>query len=139
LRCLHSTTLLTRKWPSRSGKIGSPVKAWSSMSGYPPPRKLLLSSPVLQVVNANTVKDRYLLLFTDMLVIAKPLIEDHALTGEPILPDLDGHFLVKSVGDRPRRVVREPVHERNQEGMLLLGAPASSRLFDGNRSSKTTP
>lgn len=63
----------------------------------PPPRKLLLSSPVLQVVNANTVKDRYLLLFTDMLVIAKPLIEDHALTGEPILPDLDGHFLVKSV------------------------------------------
>lgn len=63
----------------------------------PPPRKLLLSSPVLQVVNANTVKDRYLLLFSDMLVIAKPLIEDHALTGEPVLPDLDGHFLVKSV------------------------------------------
>jgi hypothetical protein len=29
--------------------------------------------------------------------VAKPLIEDHALTGEPILPDLDGHFLVKSV------------------------------------------
>ncbi|GAA5992856.1 hypothetical protein JCM10908_001376 [Rhodotorula pacifica] len=62
-----------------------------------PPRKLLLEAPVLQVVNANTVKDRYLLLFTDMLVIAKPLIEDHALTGEPVPPNLDSHFLVKSV------------------------------------------
>lgn len=62
-----------------------------------PPRRLLLSSPVLQVVNANTVKDRYLLLFTDMLVIAKPLLEDHVLTGEPVPPNLDSHFLVKSV------------------------------------------
>ncbi|KZV69538.1 hypothetical protein PENSPDRAFT_735323 [Peniophora sp. CONT] len=38
-----------------------------------PPRKLLLSSPVLQVANADTVKDRFLFLFTDLLVIAKPL------------------------------------------------------------------
>lgn len=62
-----------------------------------PPRKLLLHAPVLQVVNANTVKDRYLFLFNDVLVIAKPLIEDHLLTGEPVPPNLDSHFLVKSV------------------------------------------
>ncbi|GAA6059186.1 hypothetical protein JCM10212_005531 [Sporobolomyces blumeae] len=62
-----------------------------------PPRKLLLHAPVLQVVNANTVKDRYLFLFTDMLVIAKPLIADHPLTGEPIEPTLENQFLVKSV------------------------------------------
>ncbi|GAA6010585.1 hypothetical protein JCM11491_002983 [Sporobolomyces phaffii] len=62
-----------------------------------PPRKLLLHAPVLQVVNANTVKDRYLLLFTDLLVIAKPLIAEHPLTGEPISPSLDNQFLVKSV------------------------------------------
>ncbi|KAI0035906.1 Sec7 domain-containing protein, partial [Vararia minispora EC-137] len=41
-----------------------------------PPRKLLLSSPVLQVANANTVKDRFLFLFTDILVVAKPMLQD---------------------------------------------------------------
>ncbi|KAE9411393.1 hypothetical protein BT96DRAFT_1011217 [Gymnopus androsaceus JB14] len=39
------------------------------------PRKLVLSSPVLQIVNANTVKDRFLFLFSDILVIAKPVSE----------------------------------------------------------------
>jgi len=62
-----------------------------------PPRKLLLHTPVLQVVNANTVKDRYLFLFTDLLIIAKPLIVDHPLSGEPIQPSLEHQFLVKSV------------------------------------------
>ncbi|GAA5844941.1 hypothetical protein JCM11251_007275 [Rhodosporidiobolus azoricus] len=62
-----------------------------------PPRKLLLHGSVLQVVNANTVKDRHLFLFNDLLVIAKPLVEDHPLTGEPIQPTLDTRFLVKSV------------------------------------------
>ncbi|GAA5875063.1 hypothetical protein JCM16303_004997 [Sporobolomyces ruberrimus] len=72
----------------------------SSSSASPldtPPRKLLLHTAVLQVVNANTVKDRYLFLFTDMLIIAKPLIVDHPLTGEPIPPALENQFLVKSV------------------------------------------
>ncbi|GAA5848826.1 hypothetical protein JCM8547_006358 [Rhodosporidiobolus lusitaniae] len=64
-----------------------------------PPRRLLLHGGVLQVVNANTVKDRHLFLFDDLLVIAKPLIEDHPLTGEPILPTLDSRFLVKSIVD----------------------------------------
>ncbi len=38
-----------------------------------PPRKLILSSPVLQVVSSNTVKDRLLYLFNDVLIIAKPV------------------------------------------------------------------
>ncbi|GAA6022730.1 hypothetical protein JCM10207_008081 [Rhodosporidiobolus poonsookiae] len=62
-----------------------------------PPRQLLLQAPVLQVVNANTVKDRHLFLFSDLLVIAKPLIEEHPLTGEPLPPALDNRFLVKSI------------------------------------------
>ncbi|KAK4054965.1 hypothetical protein OIO90_003306 [Microbotryomycetes sp. JL221] len=61
-----------------------------------PPRKLLLHTPVLQVVNANTVKDRYLFLFSDLLLIAKPIILDGA-NGEPIRPTLDSSFIVKSV------------------------------------------
>ncbi|GAA6008772.1 uncharacterized protein JCM10292_004665 [Rhodotorula paludigena] len=62
-----------------------------------PPRTLVLHAPVLQVVNANTVKDRHLFLFSDLLVIAKPIVEDHPLTGEPQQPSLETHFLVKSV------------------------------------------
>ncbi|KAL7417925.1 Sec7 domain-containing protein, partial [Mrakia frigida] len=56
-----------------------------------PPRKLLLYVPVLQVVNNNTVKDRFLFLFTDILLIAKPILpEGH-------LPSLETKFIVKSV------------------------------------------
>lgn len=66
-----------------------------------PPRHLLLHSPVLQVVNSNTVKDRYLFLFDDILVIAKPLIEEDG-NGEPLLPNLDTKFLVKSIVELPK-------------------------------------
>lgn len=61
-----------------------------------PPRKLLLMNPVLQVVNQNTVKDRYLFLFTDLLIIAKPIIveEDSTRDGKP---SLDRTFVVRSV------------------------------------------
>ena len=63
-----------------------------------PPRKLILSWPVLQVVNPNTVKDRFLFLFNDILVIAKPvtydqdnLMDNHKMS----LPDRK--YTVKSV------------------------------------------
>lgn len=62
-----------------------------------PPRRLLLQGPVLQVVNANTVKDRHLFLFDDLLIIAKPIIEEDPTTGEPIPSTLDSRFLVKSI------------------------------------------
>ncbi|KAA1476793.1 hypothetical protein DENSPDRAFT_530533 [Dentipellis sp. KUC8613] len=63
-----------------------------------PPRKLLLSSPVLQVANANTVKDRFLFLFTDILVIAKPIAQDlDALLDTTKRSPLDRKFVVKSV------------------------------------------
>jgi hypothetical protein len=62
-----------------------------------PPRRLVMHAPVLQVVNANTVKDRYLFLFTDLLVIAKPLIQEDAATGLVIPPSLDTRFLIKSI------------------------------------------
>ncbi|KAK0461164.1 uncharacterized protein EV420DRAFT_183055 [Desarmillaria tabescens] len=58
-----------------------------------PARKLLISSPVLQVVNANTVKDRFLFLFNDILVIAKPVIQDEDIDR----PTVDKTFTVKSV------------------------------------------
>ncbi|KAF9813688.1 hypothetical protein IEO21_05404 [Rhodonia placenta] len=75
----------------------------SKSSIYPntlddPPRKLVLSSPVLQVVNANTVKDRFLFLFNDILVIAKPVMHDQDILIETMKPSpLDRKFIVKSV------------------------------------------
>ncbi|EFP74131.1 uncharacterized protein PGTG_00087 [Puccinia graminis f. sp. tritici CRL 75-36-700-3] len=65
-----------------------------------PPRKLLWHQPVLQVVNATSVKDRYLFLFNDILVITKPIIEFEDCKGEsvPKLPiTLKHSFLTKSV------------------------------------------
>lgn len=63
-----------------------------------PPRKLVLSSPVLQVANANTVKDRFLFLFNDILVIAKPVIQDHDAFLDNAKPTpLDRKFIVKNV------------------------------------------
>ena len=63
-----------------------------------PPRKLVLSSPVLQIANANTVKDRFLFLFTDILVIAKPVIQDQDALLDATRPTpLDRKFIVKSV------------------------------------------
>lgn len=64
-----------------------------------PPRKLVLSSPVLQVVNQNTVKDRFLFLFTDILVIAKPVASDHhdSMTDPFRLSLPDKKYTVKSI------------------------------------------
>ncbi|KAI0081302.1 hypothetical protein K474DRAFT_1672047 [Panus rudis PR-1116 ss-1] len=78
--------------------LGRSSKSSFSSPVDDPPRKLLLSSPVLQVANANTVKDRFLFLFTDILVIAKPIIQDHDQMIDPMKPSpSDRKFLVKSV------------------------------------------
>ncbi|KAF8530419.1 Sec7 domain-containing protein, partial [Hysterangium stoloniferum] len=50
-----------------------------------PPRKLLVSSSVTQVVDSESIRDRFLFLFNDILVVAKPF--------EPRL------FLVKNIID----------------------------------------
>ncbi|KAJ7096242.1 hypothetical protein C8R44DRAFT_683737 [Mycena epipterygia] len=76
---------------------GSRSPMWASAIDDPP-RKLLLSSPVLQVVNANTVKDRFLFLFTDILVIAKPVVQDQDNIIDTYKPTpMDRKFVVKSV------------------------------------------
>ncbi|KAH9851475.1 hypothetical protein C2E23DRAFT_733101 [Lenzites betulinus] len=63
-----------------------------------PPRKLVLSSPVLQVANANTVKDRFLFLFTDILIIAKHFLQEHDTLLDATRPDpTDRKFVIKSV------------------------------------------
>ncbi|KAJ6587002.1 hypothetical protein DFH09DRAFT_241980 [Mycena vulgaris] len=76
---------------------GSRSPMWASAIDDPP-RKLLLSSPVLQVVNANTVKDRFLFLFSDILVISKPVVQDQDNIIDTYKPTpMDRKFVVKSV------------------------------------------
>jgi hypothetical protein len=59
---------------------------------------MLLSSQVLQVANANTVKDRFLFLFNDILVVAKPVTHDYDALLDMNKPSpLDKKFIVKSV------------------------------------------
>ncbi|OSC99335.1 hypothetical protein PYCCODRAFT_1373281 [Trametes coccinea BRFM310] len=76
---------------------GSKSSLWPSAIDDPP-RKLVLSSPVLQVANANTVKDRFLFLFTDILIIAKPIIQEHDALLDATKPNpMDRKFVIKSV------------------------------------------
>ncbi|EJD03442.1 uncharacterized protein FOMMEDRAFT_168382 [Fomitiporia mediterranea MF3/22] len=72
-------------------------RLWSSALNSPP-RRLLLSSPMLQVANCNTVKDRFLFLFTDLLVIAKPMLPDRDSLVDPqkVYPP-DRKFFIKNV------------------------------------------
>ena len=71
--------------------------AWPSVIDEPP-RKLILAAPVLQVVNSNTVKDRFLMLFNDMLIIAKPIVQDPDVLLELTKPNpTDRKFIVKNV------------------------------------------
>lgn len=63
-----------------------------------PPRKLLLSTPMFQVANHSTVKDRFLFLFSDLLVIAKPMLPDRDSLLDPSkLYPPDRKFVIKNV------------------------------------------
>lgn len=73
----------------------SPV--WPSVIDDPP-RKLLLAAPVLQVVNSDTVKDRFLFLFNDIFIVSKPIIQDPDAFLELTKPNpSDRKFVVKNV------------------------------------------
>ena len=63
-----------------------------------PPRRFLRCSPVFQVVNSNICKDRFLFLFNDILIIAKPRPEDSDTFLEVMKPNpTDRKFTVKNV------------------------------------------
>jgi len=95
LRDHQGSVVLERLEESLARGFRSPM--WASAIDDPP-RKLVLSSPVLQVVNPNTVKDRFLFLFNDILVITKPVAQDRDQfmdTYKLSLPDRK--YAVKSV------------------------------------------
>lgn len=85
---------------SSAGPMSGKAAAGDGSAPYDmgdPSRKLLMHAPVLQVVNAHTVKDRYLFLFNDILIIAKPLILEDPATTLIVPPSLETKFLTKSI------------------------------------------
>lgn len=52
---------------------------------HPAPRRHLLQTSVFQVVNSNTVKDRYLFLFNDLLLICKPIMDENIIDNASVL------------------------------------------------------
>ncbi|OAD00571.1 hypothetical protein MUCCIDRAFT_128879, partial [Mucor lusitanicus CBS 277.49] len=62
-----------------------------------PPRQHLLHTPVFQVVNANTVKDRYLFLFNDLLLICKPIMDENIINRYRFRPNEHSLFQVKNI------------------------------------------
>ena len=76
---------------------GSKSPVWLSAIDDPP-RKLLLAAPVLQVVNSEIVKDRFLFLFNDIFIVAKPITQDPDAFLELTKPNpSDRKFVVKNV------------------------------------------
>jgi hypothetical protein len=76
---------------------GSRSPIWPSVIDEPP-RRFLRCSPVFQVVNSNICKDRFLFLFNDILIIAKPRPEDSDTFLEVTKPNpADRKFTVKNV------------------------------------------
>lgn len=72
-------------------------RLWSSALTTPP-RRLLLSSRMLQVASHDTVKDRFLFLFSDVLVIAKPMLPDRdSLRDVQKIYPPDRKFVIKNV------------------------------------------
>jgi serine/arginine repetitive matrix protein 2 len=95
LRDHQGSVVLERLEENLARGFKSPM--WASAIDDPP-RKLVLSSPVLQVVNPNTVKDRFLFLFNDILVITKPVAQDHDQLMDTYKLSLpDRKYAVKSV------------------------------------------
>ncbi|KAG0249353.1 hypothetical protein BG011_009385 [Mortierella polycephala] len=67
----------------------TPVMEKKPISLTNPPRKCIHHGKILQIINTSTVKDRYLFLFSDILLIAKPMSDGH--------PTIDSRFQVKEI------------------------------------------
>lgn len=79
-----------------------------------PPRRLIMSAPVLQVVTSSTIKDRFLFLFSDLLVLAKPVQppEGSQTAASDELPTMAWTFSVKSIIDIDNLKLTMPKAER---------------------------
>ncbi|KAF9171704.1 hypothetical protein BGX21_007083 [Mortierella sp. AD011] len=106
-------------------KSNSPVKpALEILEQQPvsltnPPRRCIHHGKILQVINVSTVKERYLFLFSDILLIAKHMSEGK--------PTLDSRFQVKDVVELKKislSLTRDKYDAKNGES----GAPGNRKI-----------
>ncbi|KAJ1026311.1 hypothetical protein NDA16_002398 [Ustilago loliicola] len=96
-----------------------------------PPRKLLASDAVFQVISSTTIKDRFLFLFSDLLVIAKPISAPGSDAGKTVgkmkqasvLPDLEWKFAVKNILELHRVKVSVTTNTRTASGKTRAQNP----------------
>ncbi|KAF9114817.1 hypothetical protein BGX27_009765 [Mortierella sp. AM989] len=92
-RVRHIKSLESRSIPSKSSllavKPAPTLMEKKPISLTNPPRKCIHHGKILQVINVSTVKERYLFLFSDIMLIAKHMSEGK--------PTLDSRFQVKDV------------------------------------------
>lgn len=78
--------------------ISPPSLPGRSLSALgPPPRQLLRAVPVFQVVTASGIKDRFLFVFSDLVVIAKPVAAPEGGGMMLGMADLSWLFSVKTI------------------------------------------
>lgn len=83
-----------------------------------PPRKLISLSPVLQIAGADTVKRRIMLLFNDLVILAKPLSSDSMGKDSRPLALLDDLLVIKTVFRL--KDVRLSTHRQNRKDPFSL-------------------
>ncbi|KAI9495988.1 Sec7 domain-containing protein, partial [Zychaea mexicana] len=98
----------------------------------PPPRSHILQTPVFQVVNANTVKDRYLFLFNDLLIICKPIMDENIIVGDHhsakearyrFRPNENSLFQVKNIVELSKLTLYLSRDDQQKPSVSLAAAP----------------
>jgi hypothetical protein len=79
-----------------------------------PPRRFVMAAPVLQVVTTSTVKDRFVFLFSDLVIFAKPVRPIGKQTDKNALPTLAWTFAVKTILSLDDVKLTTPKGERRQ-------------------------
>lgn len=114
-----------------SQMLTSPTVAQADSPGLPPgltsldlaqpPRNVVQCSPVFQIVSSSTIKDRFLILFNDILIVAKPLLSPSEAQkriarveqlNEAVLPHIGWTFDVKNVIELRHLTVSLPQEHR---------------------------
>ncbi|CAO1617683.1 unnamed protein product [Sympodiomycopsis kandeliae] len=135
-----------------SQMLTSPTKADVDSPGLPPglnpsdlaepPRKVLHCSPVFQIVSSSTIKDRFLILFDDVLVIGKPLtppLADKKRLGgvehlnEAVLPNIGWTFDVKNVIELRHLALNVPQENRSRSKPHPLQSVFADAFFHDPR------
>ncbi|CAO1625104.1 unnamed protein product [Jaminaea pallidilutea] len=108
-KILTSTTKASPASPGVPGLTPADVRS--------PPRRLLKASPVFQIASASTIKDRFLMLFNDVLIVAKAVAPPQSAqqTGRAEnAPDLRWSFVVKNIIELRHLLLATPKDARTR-------------------------